>query len=182
MVANSYADTLKGTQSSCVSVNSTLLGYSIEEITKVGNANLGLGCGNPLSFANLKGGENVVDLGSGAGIDCFLASQHVGSSGEIIGVDMTPDMIFQARKNAADNGYQNVFFRLGEIEHLPVGDNQIDVVISNCVINLSPDKNQVIKDMYRILKPGGRVAICDVVARDQMQLPDKLKTEKALAC
>ena len=147
------------------------------------NADLGLGCGNPLSFADLKEGEVVLDLGSGAGIDCFIAGKQVGLAGKVIGVDMTPDMVLQARRNAKANGHDNVSFRLGEIEYLPVADNSVDVVISNCVINLSPDKQQVLRDVYRVLKPGGgRVAICDVVTRANTVLPDHLKTTEALSC
>ena len=147
------------------------------------NSNLGLGCGNPLSFAALQAGETVVDLGSGAGIDCFIAGKQVGPSGKVIGVDMTPEMVLQARLNAKTGGYDNVTFRLGEIEYLPVADNSVDVVISNCVVNLSPDKQQVLNEMYRVLKSnGGRVAICDVVTRANAVLPAHLKTMEALSC
>lgn len=183
-VSEAYAGTLKGTQACCVAADSTLNGYSLEELTIAGaTANLGLGCGNPLSFANLQEGETVVDLGSGAGIDCFIAGKQVGPTGEVIGVDMTPEMILQARQNAKTNNHDNVSFRLGEIEHLPVADNSADVVISNCVVNLSPDKQQVLHDVYRVLKPnGGRVAICDVVTRANAVLPSRLKTMEAMAC
>lgn len=166
----------------CVSIDSTLNGYSVEELVTAAGANLGLGCGNPLSFAELKEGEVVLDLGSGAGIDCFIAASRVGPQGRVIGVDMTPDMLHQARVNAKENNHSNVSFRLGEIEYLPVADNTVDVVISNCVINLSPDKPQVFREIFRVLKPGGRVAICDVVARENTCLPDSLRTETALAC
>jgi ubiquinone/menaquinone biosynthesis C-methylase UbiE len=168
----------------CVSVDSSLNGYSLEELAMTGsNANLGLGCGNPLSFASLQEGETVVDLGSGAGIDCFIAGKQVGPTGMVIGVDMTPDMLLQARQNAKAAGHDNVTFRLGEIEHLNVADNSVDVVISNCVVNLSPDKQQVLHDVYRVLKPhGGRVAICDVVTRANAVMPDRLKTMEAMAC
>ena len=173
-----------GSIACCVSVDSTLNGYSLAELATAGaTANLGLGCGNPLSFAALQPGETVVDLGSGAGIDCFIAGKQVGPTGQVIGVDMTPDMLLQARQNAKENGHSNVSFRLGEIEHLPVADNSVDVVISNCVVNLSPDKQQVLHDVYRVLKPsGGRVAICDVVTRANAVLPDHLKTMEAMAC
>ena len=146
--------------------------------------------GNPLDFAHLQEGETVVDLGSGAGVDCFLASCQVGASGKVIGVDMTPDMVHTARKNAksrlqsSDNHrrHDNVQFRLGEIEHLPIADSTVDCVVSNCVINLSPDKAQVFCEIYRVLGPGGRIAITDVVNRPDTVLPDRLRTAEALAC
>lgn len=155
---------------------SARLGYSPEELEQApASANMGLGCGNPLAFAALKEGEVVLDLGCGGGLDCFLASKRVGESGRVIGVDMTPEMIELARKNAERGGYTNVEFRLGEIEHLPMADNSVDVVISNCVINLSPDKKQVLREAYRVLKPGGRLAVTDVLATAPM--PESMRQD-----
>jgi SAM-dependent methyltransferase len=139
---------------------------------------MGLGCGNPQAIADLKPGETVLDLGSGGGFDCFLAARQVGETGQVIGVDMTADMIAKARENALKGGYANVEFRLGEIEHLPVADASVDVIISNCVINLSPEKLDVFREVYRILKPGGRLAISDVLAT--APLPAELKNDLQL--
>lgn len=154
-------------------------GYSEEELRAIPDgANLGLGCGSPIGLAGLKAGETVLDLGSGAGIDCFLAAQRVGPTGTAIGVDMTPDMIGRARRNAEKAGYRNVEFRLGELEHLPVERESVDVVISNCVVNLVPDKKRVFAEMFRVLRPGGRFLISDVVLlRD---LPDPVKSDMDL--
>ncbi len=153
---------------------STKIGYSQEELEKVPEgANLGLGCGNPTAIASLKEGETVLDLGSGAGLDCFLAAKKVGTKGRVIGVDMTPEMIDKARGNAQKGGYENVEFRLGEIENLPVSDESVDIVISNCVINLSPDKSKVFEETFRTLRSGGRLMVSDIVLLKE--LPDFIK-------
>ena len=158
---------------------SVKLGYSKEDVASVPRgANMGLGCGNPQAIASLKAGETVLDLGSGGGFDCFLAAKAVGEKGLVIGVDMTPEMISKARENTKKAGFKNVEFRLGEIEHLPLADNSVDVVISNCVINLSPEKSNVLKEAFRILKPGGRLAVTDIVAT--AELPDEVKEDLAL--
>ena len=153
--------------------------YSQEDLDNApAGSNMGLGCGNPVALASLAPGETVVDLGSGGGFDCFLAANRVGKSGQVIGIDMTPDMVSKARMNAERNDVRNVSFRLGEIEHLPVADNTADIVMSNCVINLSPEKRAVYGEALRILKPGGRIAISDILAK--APLPEKIQEDLKL--
>jgi SAM-dependent methyltransferase len=158
---------------------SVALGYSDDDVTAVPEgANMGLGCGNPQAIASLQPGETVLDLGSGGGFDCFVAARAVGEKGHVIGVDMTPEMVSKARKNAATAGFNHVEFRLGEIEKLPVADGQVDVIISNCVINLSPEKKSVFSESFRVLRPGGRLAVSDIVAT--AELPDSVRQDMAL--
>ncbi len=159
------------------------IGYSEDELADLPEeANLGLGCGNPTAIASLREGQTVLDLGSGAGIDCFLAASQVGPTGSVIGVDMTPQMIDKARANAANGSYDNVEFRLGEIEALPVADGTVDVIISNCVLNLSPQKDRVLAEAWRVLKPGGRVVVSDMVS--EVPVPEVLagNVEAVAAC
>jgi len=190
-VRESYAKVAKTEKSCCAPASSCCnshaetarkiskgIGYSNEEMTSVPEgANLGLGCGNPVALASLKEGETVLDLGSGAGFDSFLAAQKVGETGRVIGVDMTPEMLEKARANTGKGGYENVEFRLGEIENIPAADNSVDVVISNCVINLSPDKKRVFSEAFRVVKPGGRLMVSDIVLLKE--LPDFIRKSAA---
>jgi len=190
VVREGYAQVAKGGSSCCAPQNSCCcapdiatdiskkIGYTEDDLQSVPEgANLGLGCGNPVAVASLKEGEIVLDLGSGAGFDCFLAANIVGKTGKVIGVDMTPEMIEKARENARKGNYENIEFRLGEIENLPVADNHVDAVISNCVINLSPDKERVFQEAFRVLKPGGRLMVSDIVLMSE--LPDSIKNSAA---
>jgi len=195
-VRDGYAKIAKQGSSCCGSIDSSCcgsanltqaisksVGYTEEELNIVPNgANLGLGCGNPVAIASLREGETVLDLGAGAGFDCFLAADKVGKSGKVIGVDMTPEMIARARENVKQGNYENMEFRLGEIENLPVADNSVDVVISNCVINLAPDKEKVFKEAYRVLKAGGRLMISDVVLLKELPEFIKNSIEAYIGC
>jgi arsenite methyltransferase len=158
------------------------IGYSDQEIKSFGEANLGLGCGNPTAMGKIKEGDIVLDLGSGAGFDCFIAAKKVGNSGKVIGIDMTQEMIDKAKTNAKKYGYKNVEFKLGDIEKLPVDDNSIDMAISNCVINLVPDKSQVFKEVYRTLKKGGRMYVSDIVLLKNLTEAQRNNDELIAGC
>jgi arsenite methyltransferase len=188
-VRTAYAAVAKGASGCSVGCcgtengGSRALGYTEDDLTSVPDgADLGLGCGNPQAIAALRPGETVLDLGSGGGFDCFLAAKRVGRLGQVIGVDMTPEMIAKARDNGRRIGATNVAFRLGEIEHLPVADASVDVVLSNCVINLSPDKQSVFREAFRTLKPGGRLAISDVIATKPMPADIARSVEAMTGC
>jgi len=162
---------------------SQMVGYSSEELAGIPeDADLGLGCGNPSALAGLKKGETVIDLGSGGGIDCFLAAKKVGPSGRVIGVDMTPEMLDRARENARKSGAENVEFRLGEIENLPVADGSVDVILSNCVINLSTDKPRVFQEAFRVLRPGGRMMVSDLALTKPLPRAVRESVEAYVAC
>lgn len=174
------ANTNSGCACSCNKVNniSKSIGYSDEELKIVGEANLGLGCGNPLAYGKIKEGDIVLDLGSGAGIDAILASRKVGKNGKVIGVDMTEEMISKAKENAKKQGVNNVEFLLGEIENLPLKDNSVDTIITNCVINLTPDKTKTFKEAYRVLKHGGKIYLSDIVLLKE--LTEEQRNNKSL--
>ena len=183
IVRDSYKKIVKKESdfSCCGEDISKSIGYSSEDMDTVPkDSNLGLGCGNPHLIANISEGETVLDLGSGAGFDCFLASKKVGDKGLVIGVDMTPEMLSEARNNAINNGYKNIDFRLGEIENLPVAETKVDIIISNCVINLSPNKQRVYDEAYRVLKTGGRLSISDIVL--MKDLTQEMKQDEKLYC
>lgn len=185
IVKNKYSEiAVTAGQSSCgcscsgIKPNSKDIGYSDEQLKQIGEADLGLGCGNPTAFSNIKKGDVVVDLGSGAGIDCFLAAKKAGPEGKVIGIDFTEEMVAKARNNAVKGGYGNVEFKMGDIEQLPLEDNSADIIISNCVINLTPNKQKVFSEARRVLKPGGKMYVSDIVLLKE--LSDEQKNNKEL--
>lgn len=175
-----------GCGSSCCGTDSEAIseqiGYSQEEIEKGGDANLGLGCGNPTALSDLQEGELVVDLGAGAGFDCFLAAERVGDSGKVIGIDMTEEMVEKARRNAQKRGVENVEFKIAEIEDLPLEDNSVDAILSNCVINLSPNKDKVFNESHRVLKKGGRMYISDIVLLEELSEEQRKDKDLLAGC
>jgi arsenite methyltransferase len=190
-IAKQNSSCCASSESCCASVDfkqkgapvGSRIGYSEEELKAVPEgANLGLGCGNPVAIASLENGQTVLDLGSGAGFDCFLAASKVGKNGKVIGIDMTPEMIEKASQNAKKGNYKNVEFRLGDIENLPVGDESIDVIISNCVINLAPDKGKVFDEAFRVLKHGGRFMVSDMVSVKEVPESIKNSIEAYVGC
>ena len=190
IVKDSYSKIAKGDTCGCScscnaqdSVNiAKSIGYSDEEIQMASDANLGLGCGNPIALANIKEGDTVLDLGSGAGFDSFLALRKVGDSGRVIGVDMTDEMLEKARNLAEKYGYKNVEFRKGDIEELPVEDESVDIIISNCVINLAPDKSKVFNEAYRVLKKAGRMYVSDIVLLEELTIEQRKNEELIAGC
>jgi len=184
VVKKSYSEIATSAKSCCCSRQkiSQEIGYSDEEMNNVPDANMGLGCGNPTAISKIKEGDVVLDLGSGAGFDAFLASKKVGKSGRVVGVDMTKEMIERARKNAKKYGYHNVEFKLGDIESLPIGDSSVDIIISNCVINLAPDKLQVFRESYRVLKSGGKMFVSDIVLLERLSDEQKNDDELIAGC
>ncbi len=187
IVKDAYKKIAESSSSCCCSCNgakniSKSIGYTDEELKIVGEANLGLGCGNPLAFGKIKEGDIVLDLGSGAGIDAILAAKKVGPKGKVIGVDMTEEMIEKAKENAKKQGIENAEFLLGEIENLPLPDNFVDTIITNCVINLTPDKAKTFSEAYRVLKPGGKIYLSDIVLLEELTKEQRNNKELISGC